>query len=43
VHYAAAPLGSWWALTIGGVVAIAWSGVLLLARLRSMQRISGKI
>jgi uncharacterized membrane protein (GlpM family) len=39
VHDAAEPLGSWWALTIGMFIAIAWSGVLLLARLRSMKRI----
>jgi uncharacterized membrane protein (GlpM family) len=39
VHYAAGPLGSWWALTIGMLVSIAWSGVLLLARKRAMKQI----
>jgi hypothetical protein len=38
VHYAAEPLGSWWALVIGMVVAIAWSGVLMLARTGAMRR-----
>jgi uncharacterized membrane protein (GlpM family) len=42
VHYAAGPLGSWWALAIGGLVAIAWSGVLLLVRRRAMKQIAVK-
>jgi len=40
VHYCAEPLGSWWALTIGIAVSIAWSGVLLLVRLWSTRRAS---
>lgn len=42
VHYAAGPLGSWWALVIGMSISIAWSGVLLLARGRAVSRISKK-
>jgi hypothetical protein len=38
VHYTAVPLGSWWALTIGISISIAWSGVLLLLRLLAMKR-----
>ncbi|MGA2893216.1 MAG: hypothetical protein ABSE22_10125 [Xanthobacteraceae bacterium] len=38
VHYAAAPLGSWWALAIGLAVAVAWSGVLMLARMGTLRR-----
>jgi uncharacterized membrane protein (GlpM family) len=38
VHYTAEPLGSWWALAIGLSVSVAWSGILLLARLRTMRR-----
>jgi hypothetical protein len=38
VHYLAVPLGSWWALAIGFLVAVAWSGVLLVVRLRAMKR-----
>jgi uncharacterized membrane protein (GlpM family) len=40
VHYTAEPLGSWWALVIGILVPIAWSGVLLLFRLQAMKRIT---
>ena len=32
VHYCAAPLGSWWALTIGLAICIAWSGLLWIVR-----------
>ena len=35
VHYLAEPLGSWWALTIGLCVSIAWSGMLMLVRRRA--------
>jgi uncharacterized membrane protein (GlpM family) len=38
VHYTAEPLGSWWALVIGILVPIAWSGVLLLFRIQEMKR-----
>jgi hypothetical protein len=34
VHYLAEPLGSWAALGIGLCIAIAWSGMLVLARSR---------
>jgi hypothetical protein len=34
VHYCAEPLGSWWALTIGLAICIAWSGLLLIVRTR---------
>ena len=35
VHYLAEPVGSWWALAIGLLVSVAWSGALLAnARLR---------
>lgn len=32
VHYLAEPLGSWWALAIGLLISIAWSGVLWAVR-----------
>jgi len=32
VHYLAEPLGTWWALVIGLAVAVAWSGMLVVAR-----------
>ncbi len=38
VHYAAVPLGSLWALLIGLGVCIAWSGILVLIRVRSTRR-----
>jgi uncharacterized membrane protein (GlpM family) len=38
VHYTAEPLGSWWALTIGMGVSIAWSLVLLAIRLQTTKR-----
>jgi hypothetical protein len=38
VHYTATPLGSWAALAIGLSVCIAWSGMLMLMRLRTMKR-----
>ncbi len=38
VHYAAEPLGPWWALVIGIGVAIAWSGILMLVRMGTMRR-----
>lgn len=34
VHFLAEPLGSWWALAIGLLVCIAWSGILWLVRAR---------
>jgi hypothetical protein len=40
VHYAAEPLGSLWALVIGLGVCVAWSGVLVLIRVRAMRRVS---
>jgi uncharacterized membrane protein (GlpM family) len=40
VHYLAEPLGSWLALIVGLLVCIAWSGMLLLIRLRIMRRAS---
>jgi hypothetical protein len=42
VHYAAEPLGSWWALVIGMLIAIGWSAVLLVARMRTM-RLAAKV
>jgi uncharacterized membrane protein (GlpM family) len=39
-HFFAEPLGSWWALGIGLLVCIAWSGGLLLLRLRERSRVS---
>jgi uncharacterized membrane protein (GlpM family) len=38
VHYAAVPLGSWWAFAIGLAICIAWCGMLFLVRLRTMKR-----
>jgi len=38
VRYTAVPLGSWWAFAIGLSVCIAWCGILLLVRLRTMKR-----
>jgi hypothetical protein len=43
VHYTAVPLGSWWAFAIGLSVCVAWSGILLLARLRTMRRAALKM
>ena len=40
VHFLAVPLGSWLALLVGILVAVAWSGILLLVRLRAMKRLS---
>jgi len=40
VHYLAEPLGSGWALVAGLAVCIAWSGMLLLVRLRTTRRAS---
>src|SRR6516165_270004 len=37
VHYLAEPLGSWAALGIGLCIAIAWSGMLVLARSRALK------
>jgi hypothetical protein len=42
VHYAAEPLGSWWAFAIGLAVCIAWSGILLLVRMRTAKRAAQK-
>jgi uncharacterized membrane protein (GlpM family) len=39
VHFLTEPLGSWWALAAGLLVCVAWSGVLWLARARSVVRI----
>ncbi len=38
VHYLAEPLGSWWALTLGISVSVAWSGLLLMVRTGVMRR-----
>ena len=38
VHYTAVPLGSWRAFAIGLSVCVAWCGMLLLVRLRTMKR-----
>jgi hypothetical protein len=38
VHYTAVPLGSWSAFAIGLSVCIAWCGMLLVVRLRTMKR-----
>ena len=43
VHYLAEPLGSWLALAIGLGVAVGWSGLLLLVRLRAMRRARNRI
>ena len=40
VHYTAEPLGSIWALVIGLGVCVAWSGILVLVRVRTMRRAS---
>ncbi|HZC57491.1 MAG TPA: hypothetical protein VE396_15840 [Xanthobacteraceae bacterium] len=42
VHYTAEPLGSWWAFAIGLSVCMIWSGILLLARLRTTKRATQK-
>src|SRR6516165_4020781 len=42
VHYLAQPLGSWWALTIGLGVSMAWSGMLMAVRSKAMGRLLGK-
>jgi uncharacterized membrane protein (GlpM family) len=38
VHYTAVPLGSWWAFVVGLSICIAWSGGLMLLRMRKMKR-----
>ena len=38
VHYAAVPLGSWWAFVVGLAVCVAWSGMLMALRLQKMKR-----
>jgi uncharacterized membrane protein (GlpM family) len=38
VHYTAVPLGSWWAFAVGLCVCVAWSGALMLLRMRKMRR-----
>ena len=38
VHYTAMPLGSWWAFAVGLSICTAWSGMLVLLRLRKMKR-----
>jgi hypothetical protein len=38
LHYTAEPLGSWWAMLVGIAFCLAWNGVLLLLRSRSMRR-----
>ena len=38
VHYLVAPLGVWWALVVGLVVCVAWSGGLLLIRMQMQKR-----
>jgi uncharacterized membrane protein (GlpM family) len=43
VHYLAIPFGSWWALIGGIIVAIGWSGILLLVRMTAMRRASRKV
>jgi uncharacterized membrane protein (GlpM family) len=43
VHYLAQPLGSWWALAIGMLVAVGWSGLLLLVRMRPLRRFRARI
>lgn len=40
VHYLAVPLGSWWALVIGLLISIAWSGVLWIVRVWAKPRAS---
>jgi uncharacterized membrane protein (GlpM family) len=40
VHYLAVPFGSWWALIGGIVVAVGWSGILLLVQMSAMRRAS---
>ena len=42
VHYLAEPLGSWWALGIGLSVAIAWSGMLMAVRSKTLARMLRK-
>lgn len=38
LHYTAVPLGSWWAFAVGVAICIAWSGTLMLVRMRKMKR-----
>jgi hypothetical protein len=38
VHYLVAPIGAWPALAVGLVVSLAWSGLLLMLRLRQQKR-----
>jgi hypothetical protein len=40
VHFLAAPLGSWWAISAGITVSVAWSAMLLLVRVRATRRAS---
>ncbi len=42
-HYFAEPLGSWWALLIGLAVCSAWSGALLMMRLRRSARARARV
>jgi uncharacterized membrane protein (GlpM family) len=42
VHYLAAPLGSWWALVIGLLVCIAWSGLLWIIRASKIRILSSR-
>jgi hypothetical protein len=43
VHYLAVPLGTWLAFVAGLCVCVAWSGMLMLLRLRKMNREAPKI
>ena len=38
VHYLVAPLGVWWALVVGLTACLAWSGGLLMIRMRAQKR-----
>ena len=38
VHYLVAPLGVWWALVVGLIACLAWSGGLLMIRMRAQKR-----
>jgi hypothetical protein len=42
VHYTAEPLGVWWSYAIGLSVCVAWSGILVLLRLRATKRAAQK-
>jgi hypothetical protein len=43
VHYLAEPLGSWWALAIGLLIAVGWSGILFLIRSQALARALRKL